>query len=178
MLFEWNFSKWEKKGGGEESFSKVLLYAFQTILLFRPYTRKFRGRNTLEIEADCWQGCLCSRDARYMYAMSQLRSSLFSETCQKYEHEGRAIIWNLCLFVASRSLPRKLNICLIIAHFSSSFPLPSNLILPRFPFLLFKISSVFFFTRITNRDTFTLFLANKIFLANVRFKIWINGSRS
>lgn len=146
MLFEWNFSKWEKKGGGEESFSKVFLYASQTILLFRPYTRKFRGRNTLEIEADCWQGCLCSRDARYMYAMSQLRSSLFSETCQKYEHEGRAIIWNLCLFVASRSLPRKLNICLIIAHFSSSFPLPSNLILPLFPFLLFKISSVFFYT--------------------------------
>lgn len=130
-----------RKRGGKRVF-QTLLYAPQTILLFRLYTRKFRGRDTLEIEADCWQDGLCSRDARYMYAMSQLRSSLFSETCQKYEHEGRAIIWNLCLygFVASGSLPRKLNICLIIAHFSSSFSLPSNIILP---FFVFKISSIF-----------------------------------
>lgn len=128
---------------------QTLLYAPQTILLFRPYTHKFRGRNTLEIEADCWQNGLCSRDARYMYAMSQLRSSLFSETCQKYEYEGRAIIWNLCLhgFVASVSLPWRLNICLIIAHFSFSFSLPSNLILPFFSSSssprAIKISSVF-----------------------------------
>lgn len=135
---------------------QTLLYALQTILLFRPYTRKFRGRNTLEIEADCWQDSLCSRDARYMYAMSQLRSSLFSETCQKYEYEGRAIIRNLCLyrFVASVSLSRKLNICLIIPHFSSSFSLPSNFNSSSFSRLKFQ-AKFFFYTNY--RDTFILF---------------------
>lgn len=60
---------------------------------------EIRGRNTLKIETVCWQDSLCSQDARYTDVhISQLRGSLSSETCQKYEHKSRAIIRNSCLY--------------------------------------------------------------------------------
>lgn len=109
---------------------QTLLYALQTILLFRPYTRKFRGRNTLEIEADCWQDSLCSRDARYICTQwASCEAHCFRKHARNTNTKA-ARLFEIYVYTDSLlpvSLSRKFNICLIIPHFSSSFSLfPSN----------------------------------------------------